>query len=149
MKKANACPWKRPQAVPLLWRPSCPAAMRLVHAGIIDLPTLWRAMSFNPASRLGLPSGRLSVGAPADLVLFDPNAPFVMDRATLKSKSRNTPFDGQRMQGKVIATYVRRQQSIRNISNAHYRKLSRRSDPLGHHRLPARLNPVRDGPWPA
>ena len=63
-----------------------PAAMRLVHAGIIDLPTLWRAMSFNPASRLGLPSGRLSVGAPADLVLFDPNAPFVMDRTTLKSK---------------------------------------------------------------
>ena len=83
-----------------------PAAMRLVHADIIDLPTLWRAMSFNPASRLGLPSGRLSVGAPADLVLFDPNAPFVMDRATLKSKSHNTPFDGQRMQGKVIATYV-------------------------------------------
>ena len=83
-----------------------PAAMRLVHADIIDLPTLWRAMSFNPASRLGLPSGRLSVGAPADLVLFDPNAPFVMDRTTLKSKSRNTPFDGQRMQGKVIATYV-------------------------------------------
>ena len=83
-----------------------PAAMRLVHADIIDLPTIWRAMSFNPASRLGLSSGRLSVGAPADLVLFDPNAPFVMDRAKLKSKSHNTPFDGQRMQGNVIATYV-------------------------------------------
>jgi dihydroorotase len=83
-----------------------PAAMRLVHADLIDLPTLWRAMSYNPAKRLGLPSGRLSVGAPADLVLFDANAPFVMDRATLKSKSRNTPFDGQRMQGKVLATYV-------------------------------------------
>ena len=73
---------------------------------MIDLPTLWRAMSYNPAKRLGLPQGRLSEGAPADLVIFDPNAPFVMDRATLKSKSRNTPFDGQRMQGKVIATYV-------------------------------------------
>ncbi|MDG1471020.1 MAG: dihydroorotase [Ascidiaceihabitans sp.] len=83
-----------------------PAAMRLVHAELIDLPTLWRAMSFNPAQRLGLPSGRLSVGAPADLVLFDAHAPFVMDRATLRSKSRNTPFDGQRMQGKVLATYV-------------------------------------------
>ena len=83
-----------------------PAAMRLVHADMIDLPTLWRAMSYNPAKRLGLPQGRLSEGAPADLVIFDPNAPFVMDRATLKSKSRNTPFDGQRMQGKVIATYV-------------------------------------------
>ena len=83
-----------------------PAAMRLVHADMIDLPTLWRAMSYNPAKRLGLPQGRLSEGAPADLVIFDPNAPFVMDRATLKSKSRNTPFDGQRMQGKVIVTYV-------------------------------------------
>jgi len=83
-----------------------PAAMRLFHADLVDLPTLWRAMSLNPARRLGLPCGRLSVGAPADLVLFDPDAPFVMDRATLHSKSRNTPFDGARMQGKVLATYV-------------------------------------------
>ena len=48
----------------------------------------------------------MAVGAPADLVLFDADAPFVMDRITLRSKSLNTPFDGQRMQGKVIATYV-------------------------------------------
>ena len=83
-----------------------PAAMRLYHAGQLDLPALFRAMSLNPAKRLGLPGGRLQAGAPADLVLFDPDAPFVMDRTTLKSKSKNTPFDGQRMQGKVIATYV-------------------------------------------
>jgi dihydroorotase len=83
-----------------------PAALRLWHAEMITLPTLWRAMSFNPAQRLGLPSGRLEAGAPADLVLFDANAPFVMDRSTLSSKSRNTPFDGVRMQGKVLATYV-------------------------------------------
>tara|TARA_R110002020_G_scaffold358559_12_gene571054 strand:+ start:7795 stop:9069 length:1275 start_codon:yes stop_codon:yes gene_type:complete len=83
-----------------------PAALRLWHAEMITLPQLWRAMSFNPAQRLGLPSGRLSEGAPADLVLFDPHAPFVMDRATLLSKSRNTPFDGMRMQGKVLSTYV-------------------------------------------
>ncbi|MEP1793018.1 dihydroorotase [Parasphingorhabdus sp.] len=83
-----------------------PAALRLWHAEMISLPQLWRAMSFTPAQRLGLSSGRLAVGAPADLVVFDPNAPFVMDRATLLSKSRNTPFDGVRMQGKVLATYV-------------------------------------------
>lgn len=83
-----------------------PAAMRLYHAEQLDLPTLFRAMSLNPAKRLGLPGGRLSLGAPADLVLFDPDAPFVMDRTTLQSKSKNTPFDGQRMQGKVLATYV-------------------------------------------
>lgn len=83
-----------------------PAAMRLYHAEHLSLPELFRAMALNPAKRLGLASGRLSVDAPADLVLFDPDAPFVMDRFTLSSKSKNTPFDGQRMQGKVLATYV-------------------------------------------
>jgi dihydroorotase len=83
-----------------------PAAMRLYHADHITLPQLWRAMSLNPANRLGLPCGRLALGSPADLVLFDPDAPFLMDRATLRSKSRNTPFDGARMQGKVLRTYV-------------------------------------------
>ncbi len=83
-----------------------PAALRLYHAGQLDLPSLFRAMALNPAKRLGLDSGRLAQGAPADLVLFDPDVPFVLDRFALKSKSQNTPFDGQRMQGKVLATYV-------------------------------------------
>ncbi|MGL4278921.1 MAG: dihydroorotase [Albidovulum sp.] len=83
-----------------------PAAMRLYHAGHLSLPQLFRAMSLNPAKRLGLPQGRLAVGAPADLVLFDPDAPFLLDRFKLRSKSKNTPFDGQRMEGKVLATWV-------------------------------------------
>lgn len=83
-----------------------PAALRLYHAGALDLPQLFRALALNPARRLGLAQGRLAAGAPADLVLFDPDAPFVLDRFTLKSKSKNTPFDGQRMEGKVLATYV-------------------------------------------
>jgi dihydroorotase len=83
-----------------------PASLRLYHAGQLDLPTLFAALSLNPARRLGLDCGRLTVGAPADLVLFDPDTPFVMDRTTLHSKSRNTPFDGARMQGKILATYV-------------------------------------------
>jgi len=83
-----------------------PAALRLYHSGDLDLPTLFRAVSLNPARRLGLASGRLAVGAPADVLLFDPDKPFVMDRTTLRSKSKNTPFDGQRMQGRVLATYV-------------------------------------------
>ena len=87
-----------------------PAAMRLYHAGHLSLPQLFRAMALNPAKRLGLPQGRLSVGAPADLVLFDPDAPFVLDRFQLKSKSKNTPFDGQRMEGRVLATFVAGQQ---------------------------------------
>lgn len=83
-----------------------PAAMRLYHAGHLTLPALFRALALNPALRLGLPQGRLTIGAPADLVLFDPDAPFLMDRFALRSKSKNTPFDGARMEGKVISTYV-------------------------------------------
>ena len=83
-----------------------PAALRVVNSGMIDLPTLWAALSLNPANRLGLAQGRLEVGAPADLVVFDPSAPFIMDRFKLKSKSKNTPFDGQRMDGRIIATLV-------------------------------------------
>jgi dihydroorotase len=83
-----------------------PAALRLYHAGTMDLPGLFRAMALNPARRLGLEAGRLTPGAPADLVLFDPDAPFVLDRFKLRSKSKNTPFDGARMEGRVLGTWV-------------------------------------------
>lgn len=82
-----------------------PAAMQLHHAGL-SLPLLWRALSLNPSRLLGAPTGRMAAGAPADLVLFDPNAPFVLDRAGLRSKSKNTPYDLRRMQGKVLGTWV-------------------------------------------
>ena len=75
-------------------------------SGGLSLPQLWRAMALNPARRLGLGAGRLAPGAPGDLVLFDPDAPFVLDRFTLLSKSKNTPFDGARMQGRVHGTWV-------------------------------------------
>lgn len=83
-----------------------PAAMQLVHGNHIDLPTLFRAISLNPAKLLGLEAGRMAEGAPADLILFDPDVPFIMDRFTLLSKSKNTPFDGRRMQGRVLRTFV-------------------------------------------
>jgi len=87
-----------------------PAALRLYHAGHLDLPGLFKALALNPARRLGLPQGRLAEGAPADLVLFNPDTPFVLDRFALLSKSKNTPFDGARMEGKVLASYVAGQQ---------------------------------------
>ncbi|MCG3269359.1 dihydroorotase [Yoonia sp. I 8.24] len=83
-----------------------PAALRLYHAEMIDLPRLFRALTLNPARVLGLEAGRLQAGAPADLILFDPDAPLQLDRSQLLSKSKNTPFDGARMQGKVLGTWV-------------------------------------------
>ena len=83
-----------------------PAALRLYHAEMISLPRLFAALSLNPSRLLGLPTGRLREGAPADLVWFDPDAPFQLDRVTLKSKSKNTPFDGARMEGVVLGTWV-------------------------------------------
>lgn len=83
-----------------------PAALRLYHADALTLPQLFRALSRNPSDRFGLASGRLTKGAPADLILFDPDAPFILDRFKMRSKSKNTPFDGTRMQGKVMGTWV-------------------------------------------
>ncbi|MFW2540992.1 dihydroorotase [Primorskyibacter sp. 2E107] len=83
-----------------------PVLLRLYHSGELTLPTLFRALSLNPARRLGLPAGRLTKGAPADLVLFDADKPLILDRFKLRSKSKNTPFDGARLQGKVLGTWV-------------------------------------------
>ena len=80
--------------------------MRLVHAGDLDLLTLLRAMAPRPAEILGLHGGRLARGAPADLILFDPDAPYVLDRGDLHSRCKNTPFDGARLQGRVRLTVV-------------------------------------------
>jgi dihydroorotase len=82
------------------------AGLRLVHAELISLPRLLRAMTSRPAEILRLPQGRLKRGAPADLILFDPDEPFVLDRAALKSRCKNTPFDKARLQGIVKATMV-------------------------------------------
>jgi dihydroorotase len=82
------------------------ASLRLVHSGDIALPVLLKAMSTRPAELLGLPGGTLRPGSPADVVVFDPDAPWVLDRADLKSKCKNTPFDEARLQGRVTRTIV-------------------------------------------
>jgi dihydroorotase len=82
------------------------AALRLYHNGEIGLMPLLRAMTVNPAKLLGLSSGRLSKGAPADLVLFDLDVPWVVDREQLRARSKNTPFDESKLQGRVLRTVV-------------------------------------------
>jgi dihydroorotase len=83
-----------------------PAALRLVHNGELKLMTLLKALSTRPAELLGLPGGTLRPGAPADIVVIDPDVPWVLDRDELKSKCRNTPFDEARLQGRAVRTIV-------------------------------------------
>ncbi len=83
-----------------------PAALRLYHAGLITLPRLLAAMSTAPAKLLGLPGGRLAKGEVADLIVFDPDMPWILSRDDLKSRCKNSPFDEAKMQGRVLRTLV-------------------------------------------
>ena len=83
-----------------------PAALTLHHEDGLELLDVLRPLTQGPAALLGLDAGVLARGAPADLVLFDPGAPVVIDGDALRSKSKNSPFDGRRLQGKVLGTFV-------------------------------------------
>jgi len=82
------------------------AALRLVHSGDVDLLTVLRAMTQRPAEILGLASGRIAKGAPADLILFDLDYPWQVSEGDFRSRSRNTAFEGARLAGKVMRTIV-------------------------------------------
>ena len=82
------------------------AALRLVHSGDVDLLTVLRAMTSRPAEILGLSSGRIAKGAPADLILVDLDYPWQVSERDLRSRSRNTSFEGARLAGKVMRTIV-------------------------------------------
>jgi dihydroorotase len=82
------------------------AGLRLVHSGELALMTLLKAMSSAPAKILGLAGGTLRQGSPADVIVFDPDVPWVLDPAELKSKCKNTPFDEAKLEGRVVRTIV-------------------------------------------
>jgi dihydroorotase len=82
------------------------AGLRLVSSGELSLQRLIGAMTLRPAEILRLPQGRLKIGAPADLIRFDPEEPYVLDPAKLRSRCKNTPFDEARMEGRVKLTLV-------------------------------------------
>ena len=82
------------------------ALVTLHHAEGLTLADLLAKVTVAPANLMGLKAGRLAQGAPADLVLFDPDAPVVIDADKLISKSKNSPFDGRRLQGRVLRTVV-------------------------------------------
>ena len=68
--------------------------------------TLLKTLSTKPAELLVIPGGSLRPGAPPDVVVIDPDVPWVLDPHELKSKCRNTPFDEARMQGRAVRTIV-------------------------------------------
>ena len=81
-----------------------PALLSFHHTGRIPLIDLVRTVTQAPADLLGMPSGRIAKGAPADLVLCNPATPVLIDADKLTSKSKNSPFDGRTLQGKVLMT---------------------------------------------
>ncbi len=83
-----------------------PAALRLVHSGDVDLLTLFRALSTRPAELLGLEVGRLAAGRARRPDRRRSRRAVGARRTTLRSRSKNTPFEGARFQGRVLRTLV-------------------------------------------
>ena len=79
---------------------------RLVHAGVVSLPRLVELLSVNPARILRVPGGSLAEGAPADITILAPDLQVTVGAAAMRSKSKNTPFDGWTLRGGVAATIV-------------------------------------------
>ncbi|MHA6289495.1 dihydroorotase [Maricaulis sp. CAU 1757] len=82
------------------------ALLGLVHDGQLDLLDALRVVTSGPADLLGLPQGRISEGAPADLILVDGDAPWVCDPDRFRSPRRNSAWAGRRFQGRVLQTIV-------------------------------------------
>jgi dihydroorotase len=83
-----------------------PAALSLHHEARLPLSDIVRRLTSEPAKLLRLAAGRLAKGAPADLVLFDPGSPRKIDPTEFRSRSKNSPFQGRLMQGRVLRTVV-------------------------------------------
>jgi len=79
---------------------------RLIHTGLIRLPRLIELMSVNPAKILHVPGGTLSEGVPADITILAPDLKVRIDARAMRSRSKNTPFDGWELRGAVAATIV-------------------------------------------
>jgi len=83
-----------------------PVSLELMHNGYLSLPQLFQRLSSAPARLFNLPGGKLAKGAPADLVLFDSDYAWKVDRPDFWSKTKNSPFDERPVQGQVMATIV-------------------------------------------
>ena len=82
------------------------AAMRLYHNEEVALPRLIEALSTKPAQIFGLPGGTLKPGSAADFIIADLDYPWVVREENIVSRSKNTPFEGERFSGRVMQTFV-------------------------------------------
>jgi dihydroorotase len=83
-----------------------PLSLELYHNGHLSLLACLNAVTRAPAEILRLPAGRLAIGAPADLVVFDLDRPWRISEKAFRSKSKNSPFDGRPVQGIAMMTVV-------------------------------------------
>ncbi|WP_157019018.1 dihydroorotase [Mesorhizobium xinjiangense] len=82
------------------------AALRLYHNDELTLLRVIELLSTAPARRFGLPGGTLKPGSPADLAIVDLDEPWIVREADIRSRSKNTCFEGARLQGRVLQTMV-------------------------------------------
>jgi len=78
----------------------------LYHKGVLSLPEFVAKFTVGPTSILNIADHSLENGHPADITIFDPDFEYVIDKNLFYSKSRNTPFDGWKVKGKVFGTMV-------------------------------------------
>jgi dihydroorotase len=85
---------------------SLPLSLDLVRDGVLTMNSLVEKMSLNPAMILGIDRGSLKVGKKADITLIDPELEWIVEEDRLSSKSKNSPWLGERMKGKAVCTIV-------------------------------------------
>tara|TARA_B100001540_G_scaffold309729_1_gene326394 strand:+ start:314 stop:1606 length:1293 start_codon:yes stop_codon:yes gene_type:complete len=92
-----------------------PLALELFHNKKIKIKKLIASITTNPAKILGITKGNLDKGSDADICVIDVNKPWVVDKSKIKSKSKNTPIENRKLQGKVLKTFVKGELAYESI----------------------------------
>lgn len=90
-------------------------SLQLYHQHGMDLLTLLKCLTCNPADILGLPQGRLQAGKPADIIIFDLEKAYIVDIHTFQGQAKNSPFHHFPVKGRILQTYVNGRQIYTNF----------------------------------
>ena len=105
-EEKNTSMKKAPFGIVGLETAACLTYTELVLQGYLTPMQMAEKMSYNPAKIVGIDKGDIQPGKIADIVIFDPEKTYKIDKTKFASKGRNTPFDGREVTGKVMATIV-------------------------------------------